>query len=369
MNHDSVDETKNRAGRRPMTKRRRWRKLGWTGLLLAGTLVLAGELAARLYWRLQFDLPILGKQPFLHAHYPELERMASRRPTHEDEHTDILLLGGSVLQRNWGNVEPELLEQLALAGHRGVRISNLAQAAHTTRDSLLKYQALGDARYELVIVYHGVNEARTNNVPPERFRSDYGHVAWYENVNLLSRGHRAHHLSLPITLRFLRLAIRQRRAPGEYVSVHHPRAKWIRHGNRVRSEESFRQNLGAIRDLAAQRGDRLVFMTFALHVPDDYSREAFDARVLDYALHRSPLEIWGAPENVQAAVDAHNRVVKDVAASMDEPLFVDQAALMQPAGAHEFNDACHLTGVGSARFVANMTPILAAELDRQKQLR
>lgn len=348
-------------------RRPSWKQRSRNGLLLILIFLLAGEVTSRFFWRFRFDLPVLGATPFLDAYYPELGRIATRRPTREDPHTDILLLGGSVLERNWGNVEPELLEQLALAGHRGVRISNLARPAHTSRDSLLKYAALGDARFELVIVYHGVNEARANNVPPRYFRDDYEHIAWYETVNALAPAHRARRWALPTTLGYVGLMIRQRLARAEYVPIHQPRRGWVRHGDQIRSAEAFRGNLAAIRDLATQRGDRLALMTFALYVPEDYSREAFDARKLDYALHRSPLEIWGSPANVRAAVDAHNQVIRDLATPADEILFVDQSTLMQGPGAHWFNDPCHLTGVGSARFVANMIPALAAELDRQKQ--
>ena len=64
-------------------------------------------------------------------------------------------------------MEMELREQLAYLGQRNVRIFNLAMPAHTSRDSWLKYAALRDARFDLVIFYHGINEARVNNAPPE----------------------------------------------------------------------------------------------------------------------------------------------------------------------------------------------------------
>jgi hypothetical protein len=88
---------------------------------------------------------------------------------------------------------------------------------------------------------------------------------------------------------------------------------WVRYGRESRSAESFRQNLNAILDLASQRGDRLLLMTFATYVPEDYSREAFKHKQLDYALHRAPIQWWGLPENVLATVAVHNEIVRSVA--------------------------------------------------------
>ena len=68
---------------------------------------------------------------------------------------------------------------------------------HTSRDSWLKYAALGEARFELVVFYDGIVERlrgtqdqgeimkkkkdetkrRANNAPPDIFREDYAHYS------------------------------------------------------------------------------------------------------------------------------------------------------------------------------------------------
>jgi hypothetical protein len=106
-------------------------------------------------------------------------------------------------------VEQSLLEQLAFTGHRNVRVFNLSMPALTSRDGWLQYAAIGEGRFDLVMVYHGINDARANNAPPEIFREDYSHYSWYEIVNMLSAYHHRAHFALPYTVRYLGLRARQ----------------------------------------------------------------------------------------------------------------------------------------------------------------
>lgn len=96
-------------------------------------------------------------------------------------------------------------------------------------------------------------------------------------------------------------------------------------------------------------------MTFAAHVPQDYSADAFEAKRLDYELHLSPIELWGRPEDVPSTLARHSAVVRSLADRYPEALFVDQARLMD-GSARYFNDVCHLTVEGSVRFAENLLP-------------
>lgn len=338
-------------------------------LLLFSVLVslASAEVTARLYWRVCCGVPLLKPDQVLYAYYPELgasgelpEILRSFPPiqaTRTDEFYDILLLGGSVLHHRWGSVEMELREQLAYLGQRKVRIFNLAMPAHTSRDSWLKYAALRDARFDLVIFYHGINETRVNNAPPEVFREDYGHYSWYETVNALAPYHGTAFLALPYTLRYLAISAWHNLARDHYIATYVVRKDWMRYGRDSRSAASFKQNLSAILNLAAQRRDPILLMTFATYVPENYSREAFNQKELDYGLHRAPIEWWGLRENVLATVAVHNEIVRGLVAQHKNVLFVDQARLM-PGSAQYFNDPCHLTILGSATFVENIVSVL-----------
>ena len=94
---------------------------------------------------------------------------------------------------------------------------------HASRDSWLKYSALGAARFDLVLFYQGINDARANNAPPEVFREDYAHYAWYETVNALASYHRTSWFALPYTLDMLRIRMRQILTKDRYDSGREPR--------------------------------------------------------------------------------------------------------------------------------------------------
>jgi hypothetical protein len=91
-------------------------------------------------------------------------------------------------------------------------------------------------------------------------------------------------------------------------------------------------------------------MTFAVHIPDNYTNEAFYAGELDYAdpdIGHS-CKTWGKADNVRRTVAAHNEAVRRVAADCRPCPFVDMAAVLQ--GSRDFYDVCHLTDDGIHRF-------------------
>jgi hypothetical protein len=206
--------------------------------------------------------------------------------------------------------------------------------------------------FDLVVVYHGINETRTNNAPPEVFRSDYGHYSWYRFVNAIDRDRLLEFVALPYFVKHASIALRDRFGLSVVIPTSEPRAEWLEYGVDVKSDGPFRENLSAILDMAESRGDPVLLMTFVLNIDARYTDESFRALELDYTRHRSPLRWWGTPQAVAAGVEAHNGVVRELAAGR-RTLFVDQAALM-PRERRLYNDPCHLTVVGSGMFVDNM---------------
>jgi hypothetical protein len=194
-------------------------------LLLASTVLslVAAEIASRVYWRYVMHASFWHPDRVLYAFYPELVEVSRARPSRDDGYEDILLLGGSALHKDWGEVEQALAERLAFAGHRRVRVHNLAREAHTSRDSLLKYAALSKARFDLVIYYHAINEARANNVPPQLFREDYGHYSWYQTVNALAPYQGRARFALPMTARLLVSSARMTLQRDSFVPTGWPR--------------------------------------------------------------------------------------------------------------------------------------------------
>jgi hypothetical protein len=368
MFHNNDRMTEDRDGEADATHHRTIRRSGWfttTTLFLLSALlcVVFAEVTARAFWYLRYGVPFLNPGRILYAFYPELQKVEMERPAHGDEFYDILFLGGSVLNPYWGQVAQALQEELAFEGHRNVRIFNLATTAHSSRDSRLKYAAISEARFELVVFYHGINETRANNAPPEIFREDYSHYSWYEIVNTMASYHGRTSFALSYTLHYLVMKLRRVLMKDRYVPIHNPREDWVHYGGNPRSSVSFKHNLGAILDLAKHRGDRVLLMTFATYMPEDYSLKGFEKKRLDYGLHHAAIEMWGAPDHVLKTVAVHNEIVRGLAADQEGVLFVDQASLMAGVGRY-FNDVCHFTVVGSSKFAEYMLMGLLPSLQR-----
>jgi hypothetical protein len=320
------------------------------GVLVALLCVAGLELGARLAWNILYGVPLLRPDHVFYVFYPELENVDAARPSRRDGFYDVLLLGASTIAPQWGTVEQEIGRQLTSKGHHRVRIFNLGRAAHSSRDSLVKYTALEQSRFDLVVFYDGLNETRANYAPPDLFREDYGHYAWYEIVNAMAPYHTTARLALPYTLRLLFMRAGQILNRDEYVPRHRPRQDWLHYGDAIRSAQSFGRNLRRILSLAGRRGDPVLLATFAVHVPPNYSLQAFRAKTLDYGRHLLSVEFWGRREVMLRAITAHNEVVRNVAVENPGVRLVDVDHLMPRSGRY-FDDVCHLTGAGSAKLV------------------
>jgi hypothetical protein len=363
VNHDADRPVS--ASSAPAYARRRW--LPAVALLLSLALTMAAaEAASRAFWRLGFGVPFGRPDRILYAFYPELERVDRKHPTREDEFYDILLLGGSALHPDYGAIASALQEQLAYAGRRNVRLFNLADRAHTSRDSRLKYAAIPDARFDLVLVYEGINDARANNAPPAIFRDDYGHYSWYGTVNALAPYHGSAAFALPYTLRFLAVRLGQVPVADRYAPTEAPRPDWLQYGRDYRSVAVLERNVATILDLARRRGDPVMLMSYATYIPEGYTAEAFRDKRLPYGLHLIGVELWGRPEDVAGAVAAQNAALRRLAVRYEGIFFADQAALLAGRAAY-FNDVCHLTVLGSSKFAENVVAQLAPALPPKRE--
>lgn len=323
-------------------------------------LILEG--VSRVEWSIRRDVPFFS--PATYFYYPELRGVEAEPITEDDGPFDILLLGGSVLTDEWGSIAKLLEERVAYATKRRVRVHNLAKSAQTTLDSYYKYRHLRNKSFDLVIVYHGINDVRLNNCPPEVYKENYSHYAWYKVINLFEKypdlGKAASVYSL--YYRFIRIQ-EKTGSPPKYISRKMPFKEWLQYGNRIKTASSFKKNLGKILELAKHKGEPVLLMSFCYYVPPDYSLEGFMKREVDYTLFGAPIEIWGIPKNVVKGIDVHNDIVKGFAAYPGDIIYVDQKASFPLRGDY-FNDICHLTQKGCERFVDG---ILAHVLDIARQ--
>ncbi len=331
----------------------------WRMILVVVICLLAAELGARIFWAVKYHRPLLGKPGLLYSFYPELRGVHRLTDSRRSGRLDVLILGGSVISNAWGNISTVLTEELSRVTDKNIGVVNLARPAHTTLDSYLKYALLGEYPFDVVVIYHGVNDARTNNCPPGVFRDDYSHYSWYHDLSRLLAHKEASFLVLPYTLEMLMHRVEERMGGRVILPTAQPSREWLDHGSNIKSAGPFRRNMERIIELAKQRNQKILLQTFAFYLSKDYSAEKFRARELDYSFHSAPLEAWGEPQCVAKAVAVHNEIIHDLAAQDSTLFFLDQATRI-PHEATFFNDACHLTGRGCLVFGEGLARAVAA---------
>ncbi len=154
--------------------------------------------------------------------------------------------------------------------------------------------------------------ARTT-APPDLFRDDYSHFSWYAHLERIDSHPELRILIAPYTIAYAATLVGEQQGWTRHVPTEWPRSDWLDYGAQIRTERAFAANLERILALARERSEPVLLATFAVHVPKGYSRESFDAGRLGYAKHSFPIEMWGRPANVRAAVARYNAVVRDVA--------------------------------------------------------
>jgi hypothetical protein len=321
-------------------------------------LLLFVEFAARLYLMVATDGSPVDPARTIEALYSDIDHLAGKGIRRDDERFDVLLLGASALHRHWTAFEHVLHEELALRTTRPVRLWNASQPGHGSLDSRLKYRYLGSERFDLVLVYHGINELRANCCPASDFREDLSHIEWYRRVNYVNRHQRLlHWTGVPYVAHDALMALEK--ATGRYRPIPFNRMNWegFEHCSELKTPPCFRRNLAAIADLARERGDPLLLMTYAWYLAPDYSHKRFKRREAGYAIHRTELGTWGTPASIAAGLEAHNAAVRAVAAAHPDVHLLDQAALM-PGRQEYWNDVCHMTARGTIEFAANIGELL-----------
>lgn len=323
-------------------------------------LSLLAELGARAFWTARGADFLTAQRTIHRSFYPAIGAVERACPAKDDDGYDVLILAGSVLHTDYGDVEHVLRERLARAIKRPVRIYNLSGAAHTSLDSLYKYKHLSDCHFDLVLVYHGINEVRANNCSASVFRADYGHLSWYDLINSYERRSDARWLIFPYTLKFVAMKTAGRLGLTDYVPTHEPDVESTAHGCEVKTATSFKANLAGILKTAKRRGERVLLMSFASYLPEGYTRGRFERRELDYTTYTYPVELWGRADCVRAGIFMHNAIVEELATGGDDVDYVAQHKLIPREGRY-FNDVCHLTHEGCERFVQNILPMILSQ--------
>jgi hypothetical protein len=264
---------------------------------------------------------------------------------------NILVLGGSVLNPETSFVQPLLEKKLRAYGLSNFRICNVSQDGHTTRDSLLKYRALAKQKFDIVVVYHAINDVVANNCPPELFQSDYSHYSRHEVRNTAAR-----HLPfidvsvIPYSLEYAYRLVRQRIFISQYIPLDDfmHQDNWLKYGGDIKTAGPFRDNLNDIIGIATDNHTTAVLMTFANYMPADYSYYAFKAALLDYSYNELSCntEVWGKAENVVKGIHTHNTVIRSIVKNNRGIEFIDMENILPKTG-RNFVDICHFSEKGA----------------------
>ena len=328
-------------------------------LLSLVLVVLLAEVTARgaLFWKYRRWDCLVQPARYLELYYPGILELQELSVSRSDDTVDVLFLGGSVLNEEWGSVGYELANQLEEKVERKVRVHNMAFPSHTSKDSYIKYRLLENQQFDLVVLYHGINEVRFNNCPESVFRKDYKHVSYYRIINSLL--HPVSRISvLPFATTYMLAEYwEEERVPRDIPA----NQRWLEYGDTIRTIESFRLNYQQILALSQKRQDPVLLPTFCSYVPENYHLDLFNQHLLDYRKFRSSIEVWGKPNQVVKGVRAHNQVIREW-----NKMAVDVDSVMHKNG-QNFDDICHFTEQGSAEFVRIILPEVIKRMGKKQE--
>lgn len=352
------------------------RVIQWA-LFLLYVLILS-EIASRAYWSIKNrdrQMPLFPAwSDWVDRFYEEIRDSGVRdaQPRADDEYFDVLFLGGSALDRVYDSLadgkagNTALQDRLGQIVARPVRVYNLAHPGMTTRDSFLKYQMLADEglHFDLVVIYHGINDTRMNNIAADKFRDDYTHSGFYQQFKRL-QDHKPllSFFTLPYTIEYTAVHIMSSKKIGAYLPKHRPSEEQLSHSAEIKTARPFRANVEGIMNLARDRGEPVLLMTFAWYIPADYTPAKCQAKQLDYADSPRPslVEMWGSTDGVPRGLQVHNEVIRQLAKEHPEAMFVD-ADLLIPRRGENFNDVCHLSEAGKVKLMEAFLPALQTRL-------
>ena len=314
------------------------------------------ELAARSTYHFRKPhLPFfLAASQFAYRFYPAL-RQAMQDPS--PPMPRVLVLAASTLHPEFGDVASRLQQALEAAWGSPVRVDNLSVPGHGALDSYYKYWYVRQKSFDLVVLYHGINELRANNVPDALWKDDYSHYWWYTEVNFYFTHQPLTRWGLlaPFYLKAVLMQMDHKLLhPHRFVTDGVPRPEWLVYGDAIKTARPFKRDLERIMSLAESKGEPVVLMTFAYALPEGYTLERLRQRTLGFAPapNASPVELWGTPEHIRKGLEVHNAVIRDLAAS-HPVVFVDQAALLGQ-DPKLFIDVSHLSPDGAGQFVEHL---------------
>jgi hypothetical protein len=332
-------------------------------------LVVFIELALRVGFAFIKGAPLFNPGQLIYHYYPMVKAIESKYREAEAGTYKILILSCSTLHQEWAGDFEKLLEaKLAQldsgkVSSKPYTVFNAAGMGFSSLDNLNCYQLLSGLKFDLVVFYGGINDARFNNCPPNVFNQDYTHIPWNNEIACLLRHPESRFIITPLVLDYSYQLLKQSFAQDLFIPVHYSTYKqWWDFGKELKSIPSFKRNTESIGARCKDEQAKFLLATFAYHIPDDYALERFEAKELSYSFQKNSreIEVWGRPEAVASFLDSSNNLLAGVAQQTGYR-YLDMRDHLRNNDDY-YADICHFSPHGLEAF----SNCLASEINRIK---
>jgi hypothetical protein len=253
----------------------------------------------------------------------------------------ILTLGGSSMFNR--RMTERLKVKLQAATPVPIEVLGAALREHTSQSSVYKYELLSPYNFDYVLLYDGINDLWANHVSEKDFREDYSQLNAFYNHNF------------PLSHSIIARVIYRR------FIYHAPRR--VLGGAGFRSIKVLERNIQTLVDRMRKDGAVPILMTFAWHIPDNYTLKAFREHTLGYnnpdRYEEWPVEGWGTVAHVKEGLRRTNESINSLAAR-EGILLIDQEALMR-SKSQLYTDVCHFSDEGTDVFIDNIVNYFKAK--------
>ena len=318
------------------------------------------EITFRVAFSINYKTSFIKPQNLLYQYYPALKQSFQK-----NENYNILLLGASVLEDVRGNIRQKLKDYLKeKLPYIQVEILNFSQPGQTSKDSWNKIKSYKELeRADLVIFYHGINEAKANSCPDSIFSLEYNHYQRIKRINKIMNHSEANFSVIPLYLDMLWESMNPKMSLEKYYSTPGLGDKWLVYGDNIKTEITFENNLSAIFNACKKHQISLLCPEYVYNLPKNYNRDSIHLFYTKTKFGMPRVELWGIPKNVKKGIETHNRVNEKVAKKYNFP-FVKTNHLL-PKTKENFNDICHLTDVGAIKFIDIIGPKVVELINEQ----
>jgi hypothetical protein len=278
-------------------------------ILLVWFLIL--ELGSRVVLHIKLKLPITAPHKLLtEVIYPEVGHVKSNYKPGK-KHFNILLLGGSVINNRWSNLENTLRENVQVYTNSQVNVYNLSMPGHNSLDNLMKYEILRGLKFDAVVYYESINETRVNNIDSSYFKKDYSHISWYRNIYLINKHPELKFTVIPFFIEYVVDRIKLKINKDKYIFELLTNLKEFDKISPLKSVKSFKINLAEINNVAKSKEEPLLLCTYAYYVPEGKKLTGGqkDKEFYSPCLLSTPITNWGNADNTIKSLKLQNDAI------------------------------------------------------------